>query len=194
MKNLIDQEIKACGPLSELALSLGLNTWLKLFRHLKHLPYGRNACRSDFSLVLKEGQGSCSSKHALAKQIAVENRVEELKLILVFYKMNPANTPGIGSALDDFSLDYIPEAHCYINFNSIDWDLTNSQSSVARLQPYIISKEEIEARQVIEDKIFKHKQFLKEWLKDQCLSYDLVKLWTVRERCIENLSKTADDV
>ena len=39
----------------------------ELIVKVKNLPYGRNANRYDFSLVLSENKGTCSSKHAFLK-------------------------------------------------------------------------------------------------------------------------------
>ncbi len=45
-------------------------TWNELTHFIRHLPYGRNSNRTDLSLVIKEQKGTCSSKHALLKEIA----------------------------------------------------------------------------------------------------------------------------
>jgi hypothetical protein len=43
-------------------------------RYLQHLPYGRTADRADFVAVLREGRGTCSTKHALLAALARAGR------------------------------------------------------------------------------------------------------------------------
>ena len=188
MYNKLKEEILPKGSLSKLAISQGYTSWENLFLAVKKLPYGRNADRKDFSLVLKEGQGSCSSKHAFLKQIADENERSDVKLILVMYAMSRDNTPGIGETLVNFPMDYIPEAHCYLNFDSIKYDLTSVDSSIEHLAPYILFDEEIEANQVVDYKVNLHQEFLKSWLIEQGLSISFEELWSMREKCITQLS------
>ncbi|MBL4664011.1 MAG: hypothetical protein JKY22_10775, partial [Flavobacteriaceae bacterium] len=47
---------------------LGIHDWQMLTKFIQNLPYGRNQNRIDFSLVLSERKGSCSSKHAFLKE------------------------------------------------------------------------------------------------------------------------------
>jgi len=63
------------------------------------LPYGRTANRTDLSLVISEQKGTCSSKHALLKEVADLNGIKGIDLIIGIYKMSEANTPGIGDEL-----------------------------------------------------------------------------------------------
>ena len=68
--------------------NLGINNWNELTKYIQNLPYGRNSNRHDLSLVLREKQGTCSSKHAFLKEIAAENKLENIKLYIGIYKMN----------------------------------------------------------------------------------------------------------
>ena len=47
----------------------------ELIDKIKNLPYGRNANRYDFTLVLSENKGTCSSKHAFLKDFADKNEI-----------------------------------------------------------------------------------------------------------------------
>lgn len=69
--------------------------WNTLLQGVQNIPFGRNRSRADFSLVLKENRGTCSTKHALIKEIADLNKIEHVELMLGIYKMNDQNTPGI---------------------------------------------------------------------------------------------------
>jgi len=159
-----------------------------LFDYLRDLPYGRNALRSDFSLVLKEGQGTCSSKHAFAKSVAIENGWDDIELILCIYKMDESNTSGIGSILKDHRLAYLPEAHCYLRINDKEIDITNSQSDLGKLENVIIERQFINPEQVVDYKNDYHQAFLKNWIENEKIGYSLDKIWSIREKCIKLLS------
>ena len=79
---------------------------------VKQIPYGRNSNREDFSLVISENKGTCSSKHAYLKDFADKNNIPNVQLFIGIYKMNEQNTK-IGSILSDNFLDFIPEAHVF---------------------------------------------------------------------------------
>lgn len=173
---------------------LDINSWYDALNYIKHLPYGRNANRYDLSLVINEGHGTCSSKHAFLKQIADLNEIKDVHLILGMYKMNARNTPLVGQVLKTYHLDYIPEAHCYLNIGKKNIDLTTRESKFSDLKNDIISELIIKPNQVNEYKVKYHQLFLKDWLikngknnLDNQLSFDAI--WNIREQCIKNLSK-----
>ena len=112
----------------------GITHWEALLPFVKKLPYGRNDNRHDFNLVIKEMKGSCSSKHAFLKKIALENHIQDVQLILCIYKMTEANTPGIHKHLSVNQLEFIPEAHCYLKLNGIAKDLTSQSSDMSILK------------------------------------------------------------
>ena len=174
--------------LTQLALDIGIKSWSECLSYIQQLPYGRNSSRSDFGLVLKEGKGSCSSKHALLKRISDLNKVPGVELILGIYKMNVSNTPGIGSVLEKSNLEYLPEAHCYLRINGDRLDVTKDYSDIGQLEKDIILEKEITPDQVIEFKVEFHKNFLIDWIRKYEVPYDLNALWTIREKCITNLS------
>ena len=76
------------------------------------LPYGRNSDRSDWRLILKEGRGTCSTKHALLADLAREN-LRHVVPVLGVYDVDEGNTPGIGTVLERHGIPCVPEAHCY---------------------------------------------------------------------------------
>ena len=166
----------------------GILTWNQLCDYVQKLPYGRNSNRSDFSLVLIEGKGTCSSKHAFLKKMADLNDISGVILILGIYKMNKFNTPGIGRVLDDTNLDYIPEAHCYLSIDGKRYDYTNTNSDIRKIESDIIHEQEIDPEQVISYKIDYHKSFIMNWLEENDLGVDFEQLWQLREACIMNLS------
>jgi len=184
MQNLLT----STDDLTLLIKANGINTWDCLIEHVQYLPYGRNADRYDFSLVISERKGSCSSKHALLQKVADLNSIPNINLILGIYKMNNHNTPKIGNALSEHSIDYIPEAHCYLKINGIRTDITSINSNFETLEKDILIELEIEPQQVSEFKVTYHQEFLKQWIMDGNTPFDFETIWTIREQCITNLS------
>ncbi|MGI6128050.1 MAG: hypothetical protein ACOYEF_14125 [Planifilum sp.] len=43
--------------------------------YIRRLPYGCNTDRGDFRRVLREGKGTCSTKHALLVRLAQEQGI-----------------------------------------------------------------------------------------------------------------------
>lgn len=123
-----DYKLKSTDELTELAKNHGIESWNKLTEFIKNLPYGRNKNRTDLGLVLSEMKGTCSSKHALLKSIADLNNVQNIDLVIGIYKMNELNTPKIENELTKNSIEYIPEAHCYLKINGKRIDLTTRKS------------------------------------------------------------------
>jgi len=181
--------IEEVGPLSKLAAEKEITTLAKCMQVLRKMPYGRNADRSDLGLVLTENKGTCSSKHALVKAIAIEQDISTVQLILCIYKMNVNNTPGIGNHIDNAGLPYIPEAHCYLRIEDVRVDLTNANSSVDNIANDILHEELILPPQVSEYKVETHHQFIKEWIISKNIASDFDSVWRIREKCISSLSE-----
>ena len=62
------------SPLADLLIFDGIETLQQAFNYIAKLPYGRNSNRIDFSLVVKESKGTCSSKHAFLKSLINEQK------------------------------------------------------------------------------------------------------------------------
>lgn len=174
--------------LSALLIERGITTWDQAISYIQQLPYGRNANRKDFSLVISERKGTCSSKHAALKTIADENKIEGVKLMLGIYKMTQANTPGIGSHILKSGVPYIPEAHCYLLLNEERKEYTTPSSCISSIENVILSETEIAPRQVSEWKVDFHRQYIKTWRISEGIAIDFDTLWEVRENCISSLS------
>ena len=166
----------------------GVSTWGQLLSYLRHLPYGRNSSRNEPNLVLVENCGTCSSKHALAKIIADANSISGVRLILSMYKMNSSNTPGLGDILSQHALEYLPEAHCYLEINGKAIDITTATSDYHTFKNDIIIAFEIVPEQCGEYKVKYHQKFLKQWILDNQIPYDFEEIWSIREQCIQNLA------
>jgi hypothetical protein len=173
--------------LTQRLLELGITNWDDTLIHVRNIPYGRNSNREDLSLVLKENKGSCSSKHAFLKEITIQNNIPNVQLIIGIYKMNESNTK-IGTILSENAIDYIPEAHCYLNINGERLDYTTGSSSFEKIKNDLLEEIEIEPYQVGEFKIKYHQDFVKKWLIDTKPSFSFHEIWAIREKCIAYLS------
>lgn len=182
-------KIIANNQLSKLANKLGLYDSEALIRFIQKTPYGRTSNRTDISLVFIESRGTCSSKHALIKAIATENNIQDLDLVIGMYKMSETNTPKIGHVLSENGLSYIPEAHCYLKYNNQPIDITTNNSDFEIIKNAIIEEILIQPNQIGTFKVEYHKEFMKNWLSENELSFSFNKLWSIREQCIRNLSK-----
>ena len=167
---------------------LKIHDWAALTSFVKNLPYGRNKNRTDFSLVISEGKGSCSSKHAYLKEIAHRNYLNAVELVLGIYKMNHLNTPGIGSILFENNIPYLPEAHCYLKIDGQRKDFTQPSSNIKNIEPDLLEEQTITPNQVSEFKIDYHKNYLRNWLNSSNLDLSFDALWGIREMCIDRLS------
>lgn len=181
-------KVTANQQLSKMANKLGLYTSKALIRYIQKIPYGRTSNRTDISLVLLEDRGTCSSKHALIKAIATENNIKDLDLVIGMYRMSETNTPKIGNVLSKNGLTYIPEAHCYLKYNNQPIDVTTNNSDFEIIKNAIIEEIPIEPTQIGIFKVEYHQAFLKNWLKEQNLSFSFQEIWAIREQCIANLS------
>lgn len=181
--------LSSSDSLTQQIQTLGIYTWDDLLLHVKNLPYGRNANREDFSLVLKENKGTCSSKHAFLKEVANKNKIPNIKLVIGIYKMNEINTK-IGSILSDNALDFIPEAHCYLKINNSRVDCTTSTSDFSRIEKDLLKEIDIEPFQVGQYKIDYHQDYTKKWLLNSNITISFNQFWNIREQCISFLSQS----
>lgn len=184
----MDTQLHSSDPLTIDIVESGVVTWEDLIRCVKNFHYGRNANRSDLSLVWYERKGSCSSKHAFLKHVANLNKIENTELILCMYKMNAHNTQKIGSVLKEFNIDYLPEAHCYIRFDDEAIDVTMMNSSFDSIQSDVLEEQIIRPEQVSDYKVDYHKSFMRKWGVETHPSKSFDELWSIRERCISALS------
>ena len=179
--------LTASGKHTLILRSKGITTWEEALDYVQAIPYGRNTNRHDFSLVITEHRGTCSSKHAFLKTVATENSIQNVDLIVGIYKMNEKNTP-IGPVLSANQLNYIPEAHCYLRINKQTIDVTANHSEFDSIKSDIMEEISIEANQVSADKINIHQHFIQNWITENRIPFSLPEIWKIREECIQQLT------
>src|SRR5262245_1784948 len=95
LEQLTNRPFAAVGRFTALFEAAGIHDFAAAARHALTLPYGRIADRKKLWLVLEEGRGSCTTKHALLAELAREQGIE-VHLTLGIYAMSERNTPGVG--------------------------------------------------------------------------------------------------
>lgn len=112
-----------------------------------------------------------------------------MKLMLGIFQMNAQYNPAISEILIKNNLDFIPEAHNYLKIENEILDYTKLNSSASDYEDSLLLEIEILPNQISKYKVEFHKKFLKKWLiENPQINFDLEKLWSVREKCIEKLS------
>jgi hypothetical protein len=181
-------KITASRILSEKCIAYGLLDFKSIYDYVKKLPYGRNSNRSNYTLILKEQRGTCATKHAFLKALAIENDYTDLQLCLGIYKMSGHNTVGIAKVLKKTSLNYIPEAHCYLKIKGVINDITFNNFEQPLFTTSLLHEEFINPNQIGQYKVALHQKFLKDWILQENKPLNFDTLWAVREECIAKLS------
>lgn len=182
-------DIKPIGTISKMFLAHNILTFAKATAFVRQLAYRRNKNKSDLTTLFTDNCGTCSTKHALLKQLADENGFSNLKLITGLFRMNAINTPKISETLKRYNLDYIPEAHNYLKWRNQILDFTNKTSKPADFENELIEETEIIPTQIADFKVAYHRKYLQNWLdKQTTINLTLDELWTIREQCISALS------
>jgi hypothetical protein len=177
--------INAGGTISQCFLERGITDFKGAAGFIQSLPYGRNKDKTDLATVFTDGCGTCSTKHALLKQLAIENDIDGVQLILCIYKMGEINSPAVRYVLQKYGLAYVPEAHNYLRINGDILDITRRGWSIGPFQEDIISEIEILPDQVTDFKVGYHKQVISNWLEDDpTILYTSDELFAIREECI----------
>jgi hypothetical protein len=179
------------GDISNAFIQAGLCDYREAARFVSCLPYGRNATVGDPLIVMHEGRGTCSTKHALLRRLAIEQGID-VALVIGIYEMHERNTPGIKPTLNKYGLAMLPEAHCYLRFREFRIDVTHEigakpPETVARF----LYEEEITPEQIGAYKTTLHRNFLQRWLAETgtAAGRDIEEIWRIREECIAALSQ-----
>ncbi|MGC4058126.1 MAG: hypothetical protein QM743_08410 [Chitinophagaceae bacterium] len=182
-------KITAEGPISDIFRNRGLNDLHTAAAFIRQLPYGRNPDKHRPETIFTDGCATCSTKHAILKNLALEHDWDEIGLFIGIFRMNGTNTPKVKEVLDANRLQHIPEAHCYLKINGEILDITTVQSGPEQFVPDLMEELEILPSQITDFKIAYHKAILRIWLEsnpEHALSLD--QIWSVREQCIRSLS------
>ncbi len=176
------------APLSKLLLHKGITDFQSAIAYIHQLPYGRTSDRSDYNLILPENKGTCATKHAFLKELAIENHQDAVELYIGIYQMNETNTKGVGSVLNNYNLDYIPEAHTYLKINGNLLDITRTTENTTSFEDSLLIEQQILPHQIGGYKVNWHQNFLKQWITTEQFPYSFHEIWKIREECIVALT------
>ncbi len=175
-------------PISDHFLERDITDFQQAASYIRGLPYRRNSNKYDLTTAFTDGCGTCGTKHALLKQLADENGLIGVKLIMGIFKMDANYAPKIAGTLERSGLEYIPEAHNYLSFNSELYDLTTPKSKPDDFNKKLLVEIEIQPDQITDFKVAYHKEFLGKWIAENKVPYDLDELWRIREQCIADMA------
>jgi hypothetical protein len=179
-------KIRSKKIISECFKEAGIHDFYEACSYITSLPYKRNEDKNDLTTVFSDGFGTCSTKHAVLKQLAMEHKKDEVKLMLGIVKMSGVNTPAVRSTLEKNGLTYIPEAHNYLFVNGARIDCTKKNFVVTENDIFL--QTEIQPEMITEFKVGYHQRFLLKWLNENpTIKLSFEDLWKVREECIKDL-------
>jgi len=181
--------LRRAGSVSDALAAVGIGDFRAAARWVHELPYGRNADRADYRLVLTERRGTCSTKHALLASLANEQAVDVF-LTLGVFEMDGANTPGIDEVLRRYGVVCVPEAHCYLVYDGRRVDVTRAGTAPSAAIRFL-HEERIAPEQIGDYKVAKHRAFLRDWVERTAppLPYTWEEVWRIREECIAALEQ-----
>jgi len=187
LEQFTNRPLASDGPVTCLFRAAGVRDFVAAAHHIWKLPYGRIANRNQLGLVLSEGRGTCSTKHALLAELAREQNIS-VQLTLGIYEMSERNTPGVGQTLKKYGLSYIPEAHCYLCYRGERIDVTGVAAGAEPIQEFLY-EESIAVEQIGAYKNDLHKRFLRDWISrtEGMEGRNLEEVWRIREECIAAL-------
>lgn len=187
---MTEKLIENRGAASQAFLSRGVQQLGQAIRFVHQLPYGRNPDKEDLTTVFTDGCATCSTKHAILKQLALENNWTDIKLYIGIFRMHAGNTKRVGPVLHRNELPYLPEAHCYLKINGDIWDLTHAYMPIQHMVDELEDEIEILPHQITGFKVSYHRSVLKQWLVSRPdIEYNLEQIWQIREACIRALSQ-----
>ncbi len=187
MTNLAHLIIEAAnGPLSTECVDRGIISFLSFIEWVEQLPYGRNSDRAEYRLVFDEEKGTCSTKNALVKGVALENGWDDVKLHLGVFMMSEKTHPVLNAILNKHKLKAIPEVHTYLKISGEIRDVTGLETGAESFEKSVQLEVEIKPDQIGEYK--------ENWHKAQMIAFSFENgmspndLWDIREKCIAELA------
>ncbi|WP_228378114.1 hypothetical protein [Chryseobacterium aquaticum] len=165
------------GIISDEFLNRNIRDFHAACKHISNLPYKRNSDKNNIQCVFNDLGGTCSTKHAVLRKLALENKHPEIRLILGIFKMDSEYTFKIKNTLQKFNLNYIPEAHNYLKIEDEYFDFTKPDSHYNQFKDKLLIEKEIEYNEITSVKVSFHKDFLMRWIAEENILYNLDEIW-----------------
>lgn len=185
---MIDFDILSEDSFSTLARKNGLKTFEEACKFVSELQYGRISDKEDFTLILTEKKGTCSSKHAFLAGLVDENKKSGIDLMVGIYFINAETHPEFQHLFENKSYPYIPDAHCYFRVNGNRYDYTFPTSYIDDKNLIFIREQKIEPHQATVWKEAIHQDFIKSWLvRNPHIKESFEEIWKDRESLISKM-------
>jgi hypothetical protein len=132
------------GIISEKFLNLGIDKLWNACQYVHDMPYGYNSNKDDILILLKEGYGSCTTKHAVIATLADELGIPIYKSTGI-YAMSEEIVTGTKLILDKYKLPYLPMIHCFLIYENYRVDLTegNNNGKNHSIEEFLFTKKVI---------------------------------------------------
>jgi hypothetical protein len=180
-------KIQPFGAVSNKFIALNCTDFQSACAFVAKLSYKRNLQKEDILCVFNDFGGTCSTKHAVLRKLAIEHNQLDVKLMLGIFKMDAIYSPKIQATLEKHQLAYIPEAHNYLKIETEYFDFTTPNANYESFESKILVEQEIEYDEITTEKVAIHKAFLEGWLITEKIDYSLSDIWQIREKCIADL-------
>ena len=178
------------GKLSLALINSGVSTFHKAVELLAALPYRRLDNPRDLSEVFIQGGSTFTARHALLVQLAREQGVTDLSLILCAYEFNQYDSV-VDRILRRYRLIGLPDMCGYLKYQ-------NQLISVVKggfcPRQRVVSEMEIAPVQIGNFKRRYHQKYLENWLQLEGLNrtWSVEQVWKVREECLDAIEQLWD--
>ncbi len=187
MDTTLDFQLTGTGRCANAAQSMGCMRFAPLAEHIRNLPYGRVPGDSHGLTVVREGRGTCSSKHQFLAALAHECGRADIVLTVGLYRMSARTNPAIGPILMAAGFDDILEAHCYLTYQRQRYDFTGLPAGAVSPFDVLIDERGTTPENLAAMKVPYHREALIRWARAH--GVDAGWAWAVREQCIEALAR-----
>ena len=177
------------STISQKFKELGIQDFYSACEYVKNIPIGRNTSRNNFTLILEENIGTCSTKHALLNLLAEENNQNDIELMFGIYLISPETHSQLTKLFEEKGLVNLPESNCFLRYKGKRYDFTSQYNILNLIETKIVREQRIEPNQVGEWKEKIHQDYLMRWLKRKPeLTISLDEIWKIREECQQLLN------
>ncbi|MBM3857318.1 MAG: hypothetical protein FJ390_05065 [Verrucomicrobia bacterium] len=187
LNELANHPLADRGVLSHEFMARGCTNWKEALCYVNQIPYARNSNSNHFHLVLEEGRGTCSTKHALLVALAEEQNLP-LQLMMGLMEMTAEKFPVLAPVLKKYNLAAVVETHCYLGYQGERIDITFPEKITYPSASDFLKEWNITPREIGDKKISLHQKEMKLWIAEKKISYTFEEMWRIREECIDALS------
>ena len=170
------------GKLTQLFVNQGIVNFQAAWAYLAAMPYGRLSNPRDLTAVFVQQCGTFTARHALLAQVAREQGITDLALVLCVYDFD-RDYPLVDRVLSQYGLPYLPEMSGCLKYRRQLISIEGQGNSVRR---DVVSQIEIAPAQIGNFKHRYHKNYLENWLLLEKLDrkWSIDQVWRIREECL----------